>query len=831
MGTHRQKLISHLYHAALARPPEERGAFLKSACKGDHTLEQELESLLRYDATGAKFLERPAGAMAGKERLPAQDTLGRLNATAETRSATNDFALPMLAAPPESTNDLAFTPGEIIARRYRIVTLLARGGMGEVYRADDLRLGHPVALKFVSPAVARNDLRLQRFIREVRLARQISHPNVCRVYDIGAVAGRYFLSMEYIDGEDLSSLLRRVGRLPADKALDVIHQVCAALAAAHDKGVLHLDLKPANIMIDGRGRALITDFGIAVSRADEIVPGAGTPAYMAPEQVIGRELTIQTDLYALGLVMYEAFTGRRAITGRSADEHPASKTTLEPVPPSEFLPDLPATIERVILKCLQPDRNARPASALAVAAALPGHDILRLARAGIPTPNMVAATGATGALQPAVAWVLFSLVAAGVVGIASQAYRFNVAPWQVRKPPEVLAERAREILAQRKLGAAAVDRAFWWSMAESNSSLHFTYRESATLLIPVNIFRVVTADDPPSDTADLRTVTLTENGDVAEVPVVSRTAWSPARTRISESFLWIAVTIGFVAGAILAHRNVRAGQGDRKGASRVAVFIFSGGVLSAVFRAHHVPSFVDEIGWLLSITGWAVVWSAFAWFAYISFEPYARRWWPMTVISWTPLLAGRWRDPLVGRDVLIGMFAGLMAAAFHLVVLVISSRDAPPSFRAAVLEALGSSAVFGNVLMVEVLNGVQLSLAAMAGLVLLRLLLRRTWIALAGGMAFAIPLFAPSASAPDVVVTAILASAGMLVLLRVGLVANVAMTTVSGLVTSLPLTLDADAWYFGRSLFVILLIGALALYGFVISLGGRPVFGEMRKRS
>jgi hypothetical protein len=261
------------------------------------------------------------------------------------------------------------------------------------------------------------------------------------------------------------------------------------------------------------------------------------------------------------------------------------------------------------------------------------------------------------------------------------------------------------------------------------------------------------------------------------------------------------------------------------------VFIFSGGVLSAVFRAHHVPSFVDEIGWLLSITGWAVVWSTFAWLAYISLEPYARRWWPVTVILWTPLLAGRWRDPLVGRDVLIGMFAGLMAAAFHLVVLVISSRHPPPSFRAAVLEALGSSAVFGNVLMVEVLNGVQLSLAALAGLVLLRLLLRRTWIALAGGMAFAIPLFAPSASAPDVVVTAILASAGMLVLLRVGLVANVAMTTVSGLVTSLPLTARCGRLVF-RTLAVRHPSDRCARPIWIRHLaGGRPVFGEMRKRS
>jgi serine/threonine protein kinase len=272
-----------------------------------------------------------------RDRCPRCGGLLLPDAAAETRSVSDDFvaAVPNVASA-MGKEDLAFTPGEIIARRYRIVSLLGRGGMGEVYRADDLRLGHPVALKFVSAAVSRNELRLQRFVREVRLARQISHPNICRVYDIAEVSGRHFLSMEYIDGEDLSSLLRRVGRLPFDKALDVTHQICAALTAAHEKGVLHLDLKPANIMIDGRGRALITDFSIAVSRPDEIAPGAGTPAYMAPEQVMGRELTVQTDLYALGLVMYEAFTGRRAITAQNIDERRRLVMTAEPVPPLPF---------------------------------------------------------------------------------------------------------------------------------------------------------------------------------------------------------------------------------------------------------------------------------------------------------------------------------------------------------------------------------------------------------------------------------------------------------------------------------------------------------------
>jgi serine/threonine protein kinase len=151
----------------------------------------------------------------------------------------------------------------MLAGRYQIVGLLGRGGMGEVYRAEDLSLGQPVALKFLPDFVAADAERLARFRTEVSVARQVSHPNVCRVYDIGEADGHIFLSMEYIDGEDLSTLLRRIGRLSPDKATEFARQLCAGLAAAHDKGVLHRDLKPANVMIDGRGRVRLADFGLA----------------------------------------------------------------------------------------------------------------------------------------------------------------------------------------------------------------------------------------------------------------------------------------------------------------------------------------------------------------------------------------------------------------------------------------------------------------------------------------------------------------------------------------------------------------------------------------
>src|SRR5215831_16456565 len=200
-----------------------------------------------------------------------------------------------------------FAPGTILSDRYRIIGLIGHGGMGEVYRADDLKLGQPVALKFLPRALAADPVRRERFFAEVRITRQLSHPNICRVYDIAEFDGQHFLSMEYIDGEDLASLIKRIGYLSNEKALEIARQLAAGLAAAHDRGVLHRDLKPANIMLDGHGRVRITDFGLAIVAADETQAAeiVGTPAYMAPEQFAGKGASVRSDIYALGLVLYE----------------------------------------------------------------------------------------------------------------------------------------------------------------------------------------------------------------------------------------------------------------------------------------------------------------------------------------------------------------------------------------------------------------------------------------------------------------------------------------------------------------------------------------------
>src|SRR6266700_3738333 len=277
----------------------------------------------------------------------------------------------------DSIDDARFVPGMIVAERYRIVGLLGKGGMGEVYRADDLKLGQPVALKFLPEPLLSDGAALARFHREVRVARQVSHKNVCRVYDIGEVDDRHFLSMEFIKGEELSSLLRRIGRLPQDKAIQIARQICAGLAAAHDVGVLHRDLKPANIMIDGDGNARILDFGLAglSEELPENELAAGTPAYMAPEQLQGKEQTVKTDIYSLGLVLYELFTSKKAFEAKTlAELIEMRRNNTAPTSLSSLVKDLDPLIERVVERCLQTDPALRPSSVLQVAAALPGGD-------------------------------------------------------------------------------------------------------------------------------------------------------------------------------------------------------------------------------------------------------------------------------------------------------------------------------------------------------------------------------------------------------------------------------------------------------------------------
>jgi serine/threonine-protein kinase len=358
-----------------------------------------------------------------------------------------------------------FAPGTILAQRYRIAGRIGRGGMGEVYRAYDLILEQEVALKFLPAGFTASPAALDRFRNEVRLARQVSHPNVCRVYDIGEIEDAPFLSMEYVDGEDLASLLRRIGRLPADKALDIARRLCAGLAAAHEKGVLHRDLKPANIMIDGRGEVLITDFGLAAAAGtvDAATARQGTPAYQAPEQLAGREVTPRSDLYALGLVLYEVFTGKRAFEARSMEELVRMQQEATPTSVTSLAKDVDPAVERAILRCLAPDPKQRPGSAKAVAASLPGADPLAAAIAAgeTPSPEMVAQAGEHEGLRPAIGVALLAVTIAGLLtNAAIQDHGYFPARTPFENSPESLQTIAHQLVQSFGYTQRPADTAF-----------------------------------------------------------------------------------------------------------------------------------------------------------------------------------------------------------------------------------------------------------------------------------------------------------------------------------------------------------------------------------
>lgn len=403
----------------------------------------------------------------------ATDSLDTTRVTTPSGSSDLDATrvTPTSDAPPRPPDGERFPPGTILRDRYRVVALLGRGGMGEVYRADDLKLGQSVALKFLPPGLEDDPDRLRRFLDEVRTARQVSHSAVCRVHDVDEFDGQHFLSMEYVDGEDLGSLLRRIGRLPEERALEVARQICAGLAAAHDAGVLHRDLKPANVMIDGRGQVKLTDFGLAslidATPTDEI--RAGTPAYMAPEQLAGREVTRASDVYALGLVLYELFTGRAVYQATTIAELSALHASDAPSRPSDLVTSLDPAIESAVMRCLDRDPSRRPPTAVAVAAALPGGDPLAAALAAgeTPSPELVAESGAREALRPAAAFGLavgaLVLVLGGSYWAATQSL---IAYMPFEKRPEVLQDRALEILAEvgytEPAYADPVDTAWGW---------------------------------------------------------------------------------------------------------------------------------------------------------------------------------------------------------------------------------------------------------------------------------------------------------------------------------------------------------------------------------
>jgi serine/threonine-protein kinase len=697
-------------------------------------------------------------------------------------------------------------------------------------------------------------------------------------------------------------------------------------------------------MIDGRGRARITDFGLAVASglAPEIGETSGTPAYMAPEQLEGRGSTVQSDLYALGLVLYEISTGRKAFDGATLEELRRKHTQEPPRIPSKFVAGFDPAVERVILKCLEKDPRLRPSSALQVASALPGGDPLAAALAAgeTPSPEMVAAAGEEGALRPAVAWgLLGAIVAVGFSILALSRFSTDLALGPPSKSPDSLADRARDLTRQFGTVERPIDEA-WWFTREYDylryRALHepspkrirelatdepgpssFFYRQSPQLMVPSKAFlrpfgqgSVISIADPPQDVPGMVTLNLDIQGrlrsflaappardeptgsperavDWAQIfreadldfarftPVQpnlvppaafdSRAAWrgtsvrhpdvplhataatyrgklvyfgvfgpwerpgAPAATRLFgfavRGFLVVILFTLIVAGLMLARRNIRLGRGDRRGALRISAYVFATSMIAWLLRAHHVPDLAGEWGLLSVDLGAALLGSAFVWLSYVALEPYFRRRWPDLLISWNRLLAGRFRDPLVGRDALVGTLAGAaIAMLLHLSNALPAWLDVPGMTPVPPSGLFMRSGREATSFFFQLSDTAFSAIAVMSLFLLLNLILRKKWLA---AIALGLVNFVVSLSGENFSIEvpfAFLQSAVFVfVVLRFGLLSLAVLQFVSPVLQAAPITLDFSQWYAGRSLFVLLVVVAIALYGFRVALGKHPV--------
>ena len=399
MTLERWRQIEKIYHEALARPAEERAGFVAEVCTGDEELRAEVESFLHAHDRAGSFIETPP-----------EDLIAGMVAEEQGRSV------------------LGRTLGH-----YRIESLLGAGGMGEVYRARDLRLEREVAVKILPESLAEDPEALRRFEREARAVAALSHPNILSIFDFGSEAGVHYAVMELLEGETLRERLRR-GPLPWREAVEIAIAVCEGLAAAHAKGIIHRDLKPENLFLTRDGRVKILDFGIARVKREfapdaetlnetATRPGAmmGTIGYMSPEQVRGEPVEAPGDLFVVGCVLYEMIGGRRPFARPTAVETLAAILTEEPPPLAATHPAIPGELERLLRGCLAKSPSVRFHSA---------HDLAKGLRS-IDIDSAAALPAKPGTPRRRVGLVL-SLVAVTLVGL--------VALWKLagnRKEPAI----------------------------------------------------------------------------------------------------------------------------------------------------------------------------------------------------------------------------------------------------------------------------------------------------------------------------------------------------------------------------------------------------------
>lgn len=677
---------------------------------------------------------------------------------------------------------------------------------------------------------------------------------------------------------------------------------------------------------------------------------AGKPAYMAPELLRGAAASVKTDIYALGLVLYELFTGEAAFKNATFASRASESTGFAPPMPSEVLAGIDPAVEGVVVRCLDWDPARRPASALAVVAALPGGDPLAaaLAASETPSPEVVAAAGGVGSLRPAIAWGCFAFIVAGLVCLAIAADEVTVYHLMaLSKSPELLTERARSVLATFGYEREPLDPAVGFDLRDDYllylqnqgqlrdkerqasgrpAAIAFWYRESPQYLVPWGLRWWPSLGDPPATLVGMKTVVLDPQGQLLEFRAVpqqidtsqensrevdwsavfaaaglaperfkpARSTWNPplyadtkaaweevasaqpaipirveyaayrgrvvyftvigpwtraARSVRSDSPIdpslsrWFLVAVVAVlmvlltAGVLVARRNLRLGRGDRQGASRLAVYILLLGALSFVMGANHVLGTVEEFGLFARALSAHLLYASLFWLFYLAVEPSVRRRWPEQIISWTRLLSGRIRDPLVGRDILVG---GAFAVASYdlytggvLAAQQFANGDAALAHPGlAALAAFDDRSLLTLHTCVGLLSRVQIA-AIGRGLTLtfllmfLTIVLRKRPLAI-GAFWLTLALVVGLADTnwyDRVLLSLALPAIFTLVLVRFGMLALMSMLTFFSLMQWYPVTADLSTWYSFASMFAMSTCVALAGYGLYTTLGGRPFAG------
>lgn len=858
-----------LFLSSLQQPEEGRTRFLESQCVGNPELLQEVESLLAFHPSSEPPNDR------------------------STREA----------------------PEEAFAGRYQILDELGRGGMGRVHRARDLVLGETVAIKLLPDL---EPLSVESLLNEVRTARRVTHPNVCRVYDFGEWHGERFLTMELITGETLARRLRR-GPLPREEAIDIAYQVCLGLDAVHRQGVLHRDLKPANVMIDETGRVKLMDFGIA-GRVGEVGQAIGTPAYMSPEQRHRREASVESDLYSLGLLIHEMITGKSLLTGETAS-HPEKALEVFEGLPTEHTGLLGADLTALIRRCLAVAPSDRPSSVSQVLAELPAGDRLEaLVRAGLtPAPEDVMAAGRQRgrSLHVSIGWPV--LLLGLLLGLAILSDRTLAArnAW-ADQPPAVLLDKARSFLKAVGHGAASLDSQepldSAWGFNEGAGYYDdglFWFRQSDEELVPSAIDLVLyesrpTYDDPPQTLPGMARLEWASDGKLASLEVEpveesireplsvdrflelagyassrlettaprdvppmfadQRFAWrlfgdseprhveaafhqgrpvfftnlpdddSPAdfevfeeRVALVSMTLWHLLWLGLALGGLLwAQHNRAFGRGDREGAGRLALLVGVSGLLAWALGSRHFLDLDTEAIRLLAALGWVLLQAAVAWLVYVALEPFVRRTWPQSLLSWSLLLRGSLRSPLVGRDLLVGGLVGTSWAILtRLDALLVPRLGLEPLIDVLSvwqLEVAGALRWTAANALLSFWDAIQQGLLALFYLAALKRWMPRPWLVVPLFVLMVGGLSTMDGAHPAVSWLTLGLGISLLtlaLLVRLGVLALITSHTVFYFLETSPLTVDKSAWFAELGTLAAALVFAVAAYGFWVARGRR----------